>query len=248
MVKRARTLPWFAALLALVAVSVCIRLGFWQLERAETKTQWQQELSERAEAGRRSMAELESLQEPGNFPVMLTGTPDNEHTILLDNRIHQGTAGYHVLTPIRTASGSWVLLNRGWWPRGRERDQLPAIPAIPESISVAGRSYVYSDKVFTLADDDFTQITWPLRVQRVEMTTLSEVLGVSLLPFEVRAEPDAELETGGQMVREWTGRVMTPERHRAYAVQWFAMAAALVVLILLAALRQKRKSDKEMEA
>ena len=187
-------------------------------------------------------------QQPGNYPVQLRGTPDNTHTILLDNRIHESIAGYHVLTPVHSESGQWVLLNRGWFPRGRSRDQLPEIPALPETLSVAGRSYVYSDKVFTLAEDDLSQPSWPLRVQRVDMARLGQLLGIELAPFEVRAEPGEPLETGAQMVRDWTGSMMTPDRHRAYALQWFAMAAALVILLVLAAWRQRRQSDREMDA
>ena len=34
----------------------------------------------------------------------------------------------------------------------------------------------------------------------------------------------------GGFVREWNPVVVGPERHVGYAVQWFALAAALVIL------------------
>ena len=239
---------WLALIMAAAAVALCIRLGFWQLERADAKIRWQQEVSERQQREYASVADLLAQEDPGNYPVRLSGEPDNAHTILLDNRIHEGIAGYHVLTPVRTDAGPWVLLNRGWWPRGPRRDQLPGIAALPGRISVPGLTYRYSDKVFTLAEDDLSSPQWPLRVQRVDTEELGDLLGIELAPFEVRAEPGAQLESGEQMVREWTGGMMTPDRHKAYALQWFAMAFALALLLLLAALRQRRKPDREMDA
>lgn len=248
MANQTRALPWMAALLALVAIGVCLRLGFWQLERAQTKEAWQAQLATRQEQGMRSVTDLAGEADPGNYPVRVEGKPDNAHTVLLDNRMLERVAGYHVLTPVRLEDGRGVLLNRGWWPRGRERQSLPAVPALPEFISVSGQSYVYSDKVFTLADDDLSAPSWPLRVQKVEPARIAELVGYPLLPFEVRVAPGQALETGEQMAREWNSAVMGPERHRAYAVQWFAMAAALVVLTVLAAIRARHRNHQHLDA
>jgi surfeit locus 1 family protein len=39
-------------------------------------------------------------------------------------------------------------------------------------------------------------------------------------------------------LREWRPAVMTPEQHLGYAVQWFAMAGALVVLYVVLNVRK----------
>ena len=240
---------WLPSVLVLLLFPCLIALGFWQLERAEEKRELLAAHQAQQLAAPISIAELERQSNPAYQRVQLQGFFDARHTLLLDNRTRDGKVGVEVLQPFYDqASGLWLLLNRGWFPRGRSRDQLPEIPALPETLSVAGRSYVYSDKVFTLAEDDLSQPSWPLRVQRVDMARLGQLLGIELAPFEVRAEPGEPLETGAQMVRDWTGSMMTPDRHRAYALQWFAMAAALVILLVLAAWRQRRQSDREMDA
>ena len=44
----------------------------------------------------------------------------------------------------------------------------------------------------------------------------------------VRLDPDVRIETGEQMPRHWQFMVIGPEKSRAYAFQWFAMAAVLL--------------------
>jgi surfeit locus 1 family protein len=43
-------------------------------------------------------------------------------------------------------------------------------------------------------------------------------------------------------VREWKTVAMPPQRHLAYALQWFVMA--LVVLIIFVALNLKKKNEE----
>ena len=68
---------------------------------------------------------------------------------------------------------------------------------------------------------------WPRVVQRVELDRIQEQLGKPLLPFVLRLSPASDHGYG----RDWQIRTgLTPERHVGYAVQWFALAAALAGL------------------
>ena len=232
--------PSIAALLAtLVVVSVCLRLAFWQLERAETKARWQQEQRERAEGTPLGLADVLALASPGNQPIRVSGRFANDRVILLDNRVLDRVAGYHVLTPLQTDAGDWVLVNRGWLARGPDRNQLPTVAAIPGQVTVEGFSYQYSDRTFTLADDDLSAPVWPLRLQKVEIDPLSEVLGVELAPFEIRVTPHSDIEAGDELPRVWHDPVMGPERHHGYAVQWFAMASAALIFFIVVSFRRR---------
>jgi surfeit locus 1 family protein len=238
--------PSLIALLAmLVVVAVCLRLAFWQLERAEVKARWQVEQAERSLDMPRSLDQLLTMEQPGNFPVVVRGRIDNRHAILLDNRVLNRVAGYHLLSPLETDSGRWVLINRGWLPRGPDRNLLPDIPMIEGVVEVQGYTYQYSDRTFTLADDDLSRPDWPLRLQKVEIDALAAVLGVELAPFEIRVDPDFVLETSDQLPRVWHDPVMGPERHRGYAFQWFAMALATLVFFLAASFRRLPTTEQD---
>jgi surfeit locus 1 family protein len=245
MPKRHFRPSWAGLLATLVVMAVCLRLAFWQLERADVKARWLDEQITRSEAAPLPLRRALTLAEPANHPIRVTGTFDNDHSILLDNRVLNRVAGYHVLTPLRSEEGATVLVNRGWVARGRDRNRLPTIPAIEGIATVHGFTYQYSDRTFTLAEDDLSQPQWPLRVQKIEIDALSKVLGVELAPFEIRVDPEATLEAGEQMPRVWHDPIMGPERHRGYALQWFAMALAALIFFLAASFRREPTTTQE---
>lgn len=240
------SLPALLATLAVVAL--CLRLGFWQLDRADTKARWQQQQIERSNSDPLSLSDVLALSEPGNYPVRVQGQFDNDRVILLDNRVLDRVAGYHVLTPLQTDDGKWVLVNRGWVGRGTDRNVLPDIAPIAGQAQVEGFTYQYSDRTFTLADDDLSMPSWPLRLQKIEIDALAAVLGVELAPFEIRVRPDAALESGEQMPRIWHDPVMGPEKHHGYAVQWFAMATAALLFFLITGFRRRPGDQQDIDA
>lgn len=241
-----RLRPSIAATLAtLFVVSVCLWLGFWQLERADSKTLWLQQQTQLSQSPPLSLSQALLLPDPANQSIQVRGQFDNRHVILLDNRILNQQAGYHVLTPLHTESGHWVLVNRGWLARGLDRNVLPDIAAIDGTVTVKGFSYQYSDRTFTLAADDLTSPSWPLRLQKVEIGALAGILGVDLAPFEIRINADINIEAGVKLAKVWQDSSFGPERHHGYAVQWFAMAAAALIFFLVVSLR--RRSDASQE-
>ena len=241
-----RSRPSIAAALATTfVVAVCLWLGFWQLERADSKTQWLQQQAQLSQSAALSLPQVLQLAEPSNQPVSVRGEFDNSHVILLDNRMLDQQAGYHVLTPLHSESGHWVLVNRGWLARGKDRNLLPEISAIDGVVTVTGFTYQYSERTFTLADDDLSSPSWPLRVQKVEFDALAGILGVDLAPFEIRINADSNIESGSEMGKVWQDATFGPERHLGYAVQWFAMAAAALIFFLVVSLRRRPDAPQE---
>src|SRR5258708_200800 len=60
--------------------------------------------------------------------VVARGTYVGAATLFLDNKLHAGTAGYEVLTPLKLESASLhVLVDRGWIAAG-DRRRLPDVP------------------------------------------------------------------------------------------------------------------------
>ncbi|MCC1496501.1 SURF1 family protein [Alcanivorax sp. 1008] len=236
--------PSIAATLATaLVVAVCLRLAFWQLERADTKARWTQEQVERSSGEPMSLPQVLGLDSPANYPVRVRGHFDNSRVVLLDNRVLERVAGYHVLTPLHSESGHWVLVNRGWIARGDDRNVLPDIPPIDGAVTVEGFTYQYSERTFTLAEDDLSAPSWPLRVQKIEIDALAGILGVELAPFEIRVAEQSDIESGAELPRVWHDPVMGPERHQGYAVQWFAMAAAAFIFFVFASFRRRQTSD-----
>jgi len=214
----------------LILLGILISLGFWQLDRAEQK----KALLDQYGGGKKETvlqleADLKSAAGLNYQNAIVVGHYDSSHQFLLDNRIQAGQAGYEVLTPfaIRDSEVA-VLVNRGWVPLGKSRDRLPdvTVPEGPRRIS--GRLKIPPGKVFMLGEEDPRQ-GWPWRIQRIRIESLSAELGRPLLPvvFLLDAgQPDG-------YTRKWRPLVgFGPERNIGYAVQWFGLAAALLIIYL----------------
>ena len=69
---------------------------------------------------------------------------------------------------------------------------------------------------------------WPRLIQAADVAALADMLGEAVYPFIVRLEPDS----AGALLADWPLVNTRPEKHTAYAVQWFAMASVLLLLFV----------------
>ena len=235
------------ALAALVMLGLLMWAGFWQLDRAEQKRRIGVAQSYRVE---KSPVELHpGLLEAGELERLTyrraraSGRYRQDRQYLLDNRTHKGVAGYHVLTPLRLeASNVHVLVNRGWLPVGPDRDRLPDVSVVEQPLAEEGDVVAPPAAGLALGSSGYDAARWPRVVQHVDLERIAEQLDGPLLPFVVRLSPDSE----HGYAREWRAATgLSPARHVGYAVQWFAMATALVALCIWVALRRAPEDGDE---
>ena len=220
-------------LATLALFPVLLGLGWWQLGRADFKEAQDAEvqaanLRPPVVLGTRLRGEDASQPEIWNQRrVAASGNYLPRH-FLLDNRTRRGVAGYHVLTPLVLEEGHarGVMINRGWIPLGSDRSLLPEIPTPVGKLMVRGRSRVPGD-AFLLGEAGYRNEAWPRVVQSIELARMEEALRIELLPFVVELDR-AELHGFEREWRVYGG--ITPQRHRAYAFQWFALAVTLLAI------------------
>lgn len=226
---------WRLTAFTLVFLPVFLSLGQWQLNRAEQKTQ----LEGRIAAGERSVTVLAPGEPPEDFRrYQLTGRLDADHLWLLDNRTHRGRSGYEVWAPLVTDSG-WYLASLGWVAGEARRDTLPEVrvPTVRRPWLVQGRP---AGETIQLAETD-PENAWPQRIQALDTAAMAERLGRDAALGLLQLEPG---QAGvGPVI--WTPSVMSAERHRGYALQWFAMAAALLMMYLYAGRRSAERTKSE---
>ncbi|MCB1742067.1 MAG: SURF1 family protein [Gammaproteobacteria bacterium] len=228
-----RVLPWATGLALLV---LFVSLGFWQLRRADEK---QLELDAFDTAtGPALRLDAPSLSDLLTGPpeswmyrhVLVAGEFDRDRQFLLDNRTHDGRAGYHVLS-LLDLGGARILVNRGWIPAPADRSVKPQLDPPPSVGTFSGRLWRFPRPGLLLGADGFERSGWPKVVQRLDASEIERALdGSAVLPAQLLLDP--ELEHG--YVRAWQPHQnVTPDRHRAYALQWFTMALALVVIAIV---------------
>lgn len=239
-VKRFQFTPsWFLSIATILLLSLFISLGCWQLHRAKEKEILLQQFEARLHSTPVPLTQLPKGEELHFYPVSLTGHFDNSHSILLDNKIQQHQIGYEILTPfIDQTSSKTVLINRGWIPRGINRSQLPFIaPANEQQAHITGKLYIPLGKPFTLGKTIESDLTWPLRIQALELSLIETKLGKPLYPFVVLLDPDAPYG----FTRNWQPiNTTSPEKHIGYAVQWFTFALVLIIIFIALNFRRAR--------
>lgn len=233
-------------LLTLTVVALCLALSWWQWQRAGEKRAWLADQAAKAQAAPVTLGAVLADTAPNHRSVRVRGELDNRRSVLLDNRTHQGVAGYYLLTPLHADGGHWVLVNRGWLPRGADRRELPPVPAVSGPVTVNGAVYVPPDNALVLKDTPLPENHWPLRVQKVDFAAIGRRLGVELAPFEIRVAPDQPLGDREPLPRPWqaVSAAISPERHQAYALQWLGLALAALIMYLVALFRRRPRSDR----
>ncbi len=213
-------------LVVLVLVPLMVGLGFWQLSRGHEKQQMVDSYAERRAAEPVTSAQLDGMADPAFRRVHLRGQFDGAHSVLLDNRMRNGKAGVELLQPFHDqASGLWLLLNRGWlpWP---DRRAPPVFDTPQQAVNLDAWVYVAPGETFQLQADPATA-QWPRLLTALHPAALWAELERSGFAYELRAEAGP-----GAYETTWPIVAMGPEKHLAYAVQWFAMALALLSLYL----------------
>jgi surfeit locus 1 family protein len=229
------------SLAMLVVFPALVWLGFWQLERAD----WKQDLvNTHAERIQQPAQSLGQLPGPGDEVqyrnTRVRGNYDLGRQLLLDNRTYNGKAGYHVLTPLQLSGrDTVVLVNRGWVPMGYNRSILPDLPGPDDEVSLEAVIKLPPEKLFRLDEIEEANTGWPKVVQQLEIKQLEKRLGVALLPVVLLL--DKQDEHG--FVRDWKPVYGIPaDKHRAYALQWFTLAAVLMMIYI--GVNTKRRSKE----
>lgn len=227
----------FATVLTLVGVAAFVRLGIWQLHRADEK----RVLEAQYVQGTQSTMDLNAASArllPAFQHVHVDGQYDDAHQILLDNMPSQhGQPGYRVVTPFKTAHGDWILVDRGWLAPGATRNDLPDVSLSANVSQIAGRFDALPRPGIELAPPPIDPAApWPRVMNFPQHDTIEQALGHRLLPGLVLLDPD---QPGGYE-RVWQAHFsFGPERHIAYAVQWFAFAGAAVIIYLIVSFRRE---------
>jgi cytochrome oxidase assembly protein ShyY1 len=237
-----RRLPWWAGwLLALAVAAACASLGFWQLQRMHFK-QAQLDASERV------------LDERAERPLVLAADPVRARgydwaagggrfaplpAVLLDNQNREGRAGvraYRVFQPADPAAAP-LLVELGWLPLPGDR-RLPAVE-LPAAEAVSGL-LLPPPSAGLAAPAVAAQADGTLLVVALDPATIAAALSLpSLAPRVLRLDPDLPLGYARDL--ELLPNTLPPRKHLGYAVQWFALALAVLAIAALLTLRGRRR-------
>ncbi|MFI3247255.1 MAG: SURF1 family protein [Ferrimonas sp.] len=221
-------------LLITVAVLVgLVKLGFWQLRRAELKGDLQQQYQQRQQQWL-SWEQLLAGQwdDLRGYRISLSGQWQAQAAVLLDNQVFRGQVGYRWLVPVAVApKAPWILVDLGFVAAPRYRQQLPQLPALPQISLLTGR--ILQPQTNPLADQLQPELVFEdapaKRIQALNFKQLTAHFKHPFLALVLWLEQPAELG----FERPWQPIPMAADKHYGYAVQWFGLAFAWLVIVSL---------------
>ena len=215
-------------LATVLLLALFVSLGRWQWHRGVAKEAvWAEFKNEPAAT---LDAPVDFAAAPRFLWVSFSGTYDRDHQFLLDNRSHDGSPGYEVLTPFVLASGRRILVDRGWIPFGGYRERLPDIRIDAAKAETVVTGYLDELPSAGLASgraappDDGR---WP---KLTSFPTYEELEAALHQRIERRVILLGPRSDASGYVRDWTPPGLPPDRHFSYAIQWWGFALVLLVL------------------
>jgi len=233
--KLAIRINWLILACVLLSCSGLLRLGFWQLGRAQERSAQQQTYLASGELQATPIGEVptaglefDTLQHQ-NRRVLLRGEYLNDKSIFMIYQTYQEQIGYEVVTPFKVEGLDLIVLaSRGWSGINEVEALAAALPRIEGTQELQGQIHVptagLAAQTNTLQDS-----SWPLVLRYLNPDELAPLFDAPLFPYAVR------LATGqpGVLVRHWPLVLVDSGRNFSYALQWFAMAVALALVSLI---------------
>ena len=231
-----------------IMLGICIKLGLWQYNKADSRQMLQTQLNTRLNEPAVALpAKIIALESWRYKRVKFTGVYDTRYQILLDNQVQNTVAGYHVLTPMQVkGSNVYVLVNRGWVPRVTAQvGEVPKPPTIetPQgSYHIEGDINIPANKFFTMDTPPSVDGAWQPVWQNLDMARYAKSVPFAVQPFVVRLDAKS---TAAGFVRNWAPPGERVIMHLGYAYQWFGFALTLFVIYIV--LNIKPNNIKKVE-
>ena len=200
--------------------SLCV----WQLSRAAEKQRLFAAFAGAAEQAPVALDAARRDVDPLHYPLVhVRGRYDTTHTYELDDQTREGKVGTDAFAIFAPTDGSTPLLvERGFVARDA-RGERPTIPPPPDGDQDVTALYAPPPGTgLRLGGNALPrQTTWPKRSIYLDVGEIAADAGRTLDAKILRLAPDPS----SGFVREWRPNVFPPERHYAYALTWFALAA-----------------------
>lgn len=250
---------WLLATILVVAgVALCVRLGFWQLDRLEKRRAFnarvqaqidQPSLSLVGDAMNEGFYNAAELQRMEYRPVTVTGTYDFSQEIAIINQSYGNEWGVHLITPLIISGASAgsseqaILVDRGWIPHQDYQSGDWTKFAEPDIVIVHGvlrrpqiKAEIGGRTDPTPAPGEAPRAAWNF----VNIEQIGKQVSYPLLGAYIQQAPDPA----------WTNLPyrtkpeieITEGPHLGYALQWFSFAVLLGIGYPFFIRRQERRT------
>jgi cytochrome oxidase assembly protein ShyY1 len=229
---------WIAlGLFAIVMTSLCVRLGFWQLDRLHGRRYYNALFAQGMAMTPEPVEHLVDANAGTGSSLLYrqaeaTGTYDPAHEVILYGRSHNEEPGNHVLTPLVLPDGRAVLVDRGWVPYEMNTPPVSGAPPPGGTVTITG----------LLAPSEpggspQTQATTTFTV--VDLAQIGRQLPYTLLPDYLQLQHQSPVQSGSLPIPP-PPPTLDEGPHKGYALQWFSFGSIAGFGFLLLVVREVR--------
>ena len=218
-------LPLVPSLMTLAALAVLLGLGIWQLQRL----QWKSEIIATIETQMALPASPLPVDDinPEEWRYRKAEVQGRFHH---DREIHmyaastKGKPGYLIITPLERPNGSFVFFNRGWVPMDKRNPDTRKEGQIESPVRLTGLGRKPWPQNTFVADNEPQANIW-FYGDLDGMAKFHKIVHYAPIFLEADDTPNpGGLPIGGQ------SRVKISNDHLNYALTWFSLAVALLIV------------------
>jgi surfeit locus 1 family protein len=229
----------------LAALAVLIGLGTWQMQRKAWKQGLLDAIAQRVNAAPVSLDAAAHRWTTGEDLEYLRVTArgryhhDKERLLYAPEK---GGPGFHVFTPLETAAGRYVFVNRGFVPDA-QKDPAARTAGQPQGeVEVTGLLRRPAEQSWFVPANDPARNLWFWR--DLDGMAVS-VLGrehARAFPFFLDEQPRESDTAAAPWPRPGVTRLDLPNRHLEYALTWYGLAGTLIAVYLAFAIGRLRRT------
>ena len=212
---------------AIIFVPITISLGLWQIERANEKKVI---ISNYDKLLVSTPIALQKEQPLDNWQPIETVGAYQDLVIYEDNAINSGKAGFKVYHLFQNGDGTFIFVHRGFIERNLIKNNLPRIDTPVGKKNIKGTTLFKQNNTFVknIEESDIRiiqEFNTPVLIKRFPILK-DRYLHPFLFNLDVRdADKFQPIEKPVNM---------TATKHIGYAIQWFGLCAALIILTIYA--------------
>ena len=212
---------------AIIFVPITISLGFWQLDRAQEKKEI---IANYDKLLTSEPINLNTKSIYKNWQPVTTMGRFKDTVIFEDNAILSGRAGFKIYHLFENGDGSYMFVHRGFIERNMIKNNLPLIDTPKGKQSLKGSVLIKQDNSFVQdIEESDARIIQEFNIERL-INKFPILKDRYLHPFLF----NLDIRDKNKFLAIEKPVNMAASKHIGYAIQWFGLCIALIILTIYA--------------
>ncbi len=214
------------SLFALLGVLLLLGLGSWQIERQAWKHDLMALINGRLTAPAVDFPGATVEPQAWDYRrVSARGVFDYSKELHLAARdVRYSVYGYQILVPFRMEDGRVMLVSRGWVPQEKKAPESRAEGQVTGTMTITGVARLPRERGWMAPENAPDRNVWLW----LDLAAMAKAAGVdNFVPLFLEAD---DTPNPGGWPRGGQTRVQFTDNHFIYAITWFSLALALIVV------------------